>query len=233
MITMVYSYFDNPKMLGYQLAEWSSYGPELARQFRFVVVDDGSPTYPAAEVLKGQSVAVELYRIKQNIAWNFHGARNLGMDRAPDGWCLISDIDHVLEAAQARSLAEKQLKRGHFYIPGRRYLGDKPVHPHPDTSVMERSLYWQVGGCDEDFSGWYSPGELYLHNAATVAAREDMADIYLRLVTVNDVPDANTTAFGRKGSAYHWKKNAYLQRKWRALPYRPENPLRFEWERVA
>ena len=104
MITLVYPYYDNGGMLERHSEEWSSYAPEVKAQLRAIVVDDGSPNDPAAAHVREVGFPVELYRIKQNIVWNVPGARNLGMHVAPSGWCLLTDIDHLLAASEAEKL---------------------------------------------------------------------------------------------------------------------------------
>jgi hypothetical protein len=47
----------------------------------------------------------------------------------------------------------------------------------------------------------------------------------------DDIPDASTLEWGRKNSQWDWKNNPALVEKAKAAPYKPVNPLRFEWER--
>lgn len=234
MITLVYSYYDNHGMLMRHLSEWSVYTPEVKKLLRAVIVDDGSPTNPAADHIAEVGFPIEVYRIKQNLVWNTPGARNLGMEMAPDGWCLLTDIDHLLLKEDAERLTAflPNLSPSNFYWLARQWADGRPLNPHHNSYVLQRDLYWKVGGTDEDFTGWWGAGEgAFRANLSRVATHVDLSDVYLTHYGRNDIPDASTREWGRRGSGYDWTANPMLRSK--RAPYTPENPLRFEWERVV
>lgn len=248
MITLVYSYYNSPMMLERHLFEWSGYSPAVKSQLRAIIVDDGSQVAPAAPHLRDPGFPVELYRIKQNLKWNVAGARNLGMHVAPDGLCLISDIDHLLGVYDAERLIQTMspspcltvslspplpVSQPVFYVPARQWIDGRPLEPHTNTYILERSLYWRVGGCDEDWTGWWGAGEpVFRKHIYSIASRVDLPDVYLYHFGRDDIADASTTEWGRKGTPDHWSNNPALLEKFHAKPYRPENPLRFEWEKI-
>ncbi len=101
MITLVYPYYNNGGMLERQLSVWRTY--QQPESWSLVLVDDGSQEDPASSHLMPCGIDVTLYRITTDIAWNQHGAKNLAMSHCT-GWCLLSDIDHVLPAEEAEHL---------------------------------------------------------------------------------------------------------------------------------
>jgi len=237
MLTLVYTYYDNGGMLDRHLAEWRSYSPEVKSRARAIIVDDGSPNDPAINHIQTSNnpFPVEVYRIKENIVWNVPGARNLGMDRAPDGWCLLTDIDHLLTVRDAERLIaiRGNLARGAVYTLARKWADGRPLNSHPNSYVIERETYWKAGGTDEDWAGWWGAGEHVFRRALTsVARRHEIRNIYLTHYGRDDIPDASTREWGRRDSDYNWTKNPILVAKAQRSPYRAENPLRFQWERV-
>jgi len=232
MITIVLSYYENGLMLERHLEEWAGYAPEVKAELRAVVVDDGSPRDPAVAHLRNVGFPVDVYRIRQNLIWNVAGARNLGMTQAPDGWCLLTDIDHLLKADYAAKLtASPPFISGYYYHLARRWSDGRYLEPHRNSYVIERALYWRAGGCDEDFTGWWGAGEgPFRANLKRIAGRLELPDIQLTHFGRNDICDASTREWGRKGSPYDYARNPLLRRK--KAPYRPENPLRFDWERA-
>jgi hypothetical protein len=235
MITICLSYYENGGMLERHLTEWASYRLDIAENFGAVIVDDGSPKDPAANHRAGAGPAVKFYRIKQNIIWNVAGARNLAMHVAPDGWCLLTDIDHLLKADDADILDAllPRLDPTKVYVPSRRWADGRPLHQHPNSYVMQRAIYWRVGGCDEDWSGWWGAGEnVFRKKLATIAATVSIPNVYLTHFGRDDIADASTREWGRRKSKYDWTNNPVLVAKHRAPPYTPKNPLRFEWEKV-
>ena len=232
MITIALPYYENGGMLDRHLAEWKSYPSDIKARIGAVVVDDGSPKDPAKDHLSDPGLPVKLYRIKQNIIWNVAGARNLAMHAAPDGWCLLTDIDHLLKQEDAERLvsALPHLDRAQVYVPSRRWADGRPLHPHPNSYVMQRSIYWKIGGCDEDWSGWWGAGEnVFRKKLGTIARTVALPTVFLTHFGRDDIPDASTREWGRRKSKYDWTNNPLLVAKHKAAPYTPKNPLRFDW----
>lgn len=84
--------------------------------------------------------------------WNIGGGRNLAMHTARGCWVIICDLDYGLSiplaemvlyaASTAPSNAVFKFTRTHKA---------KPMHPA--LMMLRREIYWQGGGCDEDFVG--------------------------------------------------------------------------------
>lgn len=239
MISIVMPYYENGGILERHFQEWQSYSLEVKKHFRAVVVDDGSPNDPAVNHWHDPGFPCELYRIKQDLVWNVAGARNLGMQAAPQGLCLLTDIDHLLKAECAKELTQilRPFARDtNFYCTlGRRWADGRPLNPHPNSYILDRELYWRVGGCDEDWTGWWGAGEQAFRKTLNSYARQveiKLDSVFLTHYGRDDIPDASTRAWGRRGSEYDWRNNPELVAKVKAAPYRPINPLRFDWERV-
>lgn len=235
MVTIVMPYYENGGILDRHLTEWQSYAPHVKKNFRAVIVDDGSEKDPAVNHMRNPGFPVELYRIKENIPWNIPGARNLGMHVAPEDWCLLTDIDHVLYADQAPRFFDgfsMHDSRAVFNFQ-REWADGRPLHPHPNSYLIYRSLYWKVGGTDEDFSGYWGAGEGAFRKALALATSAFYTlPIYLTHFGRDDIPDASTREWGRRGSKWDYNNNPELVKKARGPAYKPVNPLRFAWEKT-
>ena len=228
-ITLLYPYYQNGGMLNRHLSEWEGY--KIKEKFKAIVVDDGSPTDPAINHLEGVDVGfpIELYRIKEDIPWNQDGARNLGMTHAT-GWCLISDMDHLLNAKNARKLAALTYDRAVHYVPNREKPDGSKYHHHPNTYFLTSDLYWLAGGYDESFRGYYGSDSVFKRQLNEISERQ-MLNVALTLYSREDIPDASTTNYGRKDSQYHILNNPELMERRKQMPG-PIKPLNFEWERL-
>lgn len=61
---------------------------------KMIIVDDGSPTDRLEFVVCDQDLTnIELVRIKKDLGFNSHGARNLGMHLSKSEWNLLMDLD--------------------------------------------------------------------------------------------------------------------------------------------
>lgn len=246
-ITYVLPYYNQPKMLATQLVAWGAWRAITKEAVRFVVVDDGSPT-PAEPVVRDANdhgnVAAELYRIDVDIPWNRAGARNLGSHVADTEWLLHTDTDHILTAGEAAFLGKQlaDLSKKKWYRFRRFRIGaadetrrkDKipddctygEIKPHIDSYLCQRSLYWKVGGYDEDYSGCLGGGSPFLKQLESAAAVE-VLDVSVHVYTRSVCPDSSAN-LNRDTREYTRRRKA----KERADNIKAKNPLRFPWHRV-
>jgi hypothetical protein len=195
-VTLVLPYYDNPRFLKQQLAWWGTYPVEAVQDhFSVIVVDDGSPI-PAESVLTDipNTLDVKLFRIEQDVRWNWLAARNIGAKHA-EGWCVFTDMDHVLSAACLDSLIYGQHDARMIYGFSRIESTGETVAPHPNSWFMTRSMFWNVGGYDETLSGHYGTDGSWRRRLAKTAPMAILAD---RLVRHEYVGDSSTTAYKRK-----------------------------------
>ena len=240
-ITITMPYYEAPEMLKVHLENWCAYPDALADRVNIVLVDDGSPKYPAVEVLKSAKLPrspIKLYRIQENIPWNHGGARNLGMYCVSEGWVLTTDIDLVLDAKNAKKILKFKKDPQKVYQPNRLDLisGEwTQMKRHPESFVMTRKMFWEIGGFDEDFTGYwngtFTPFRFAMRRKSNLI---EWGDIYL-LNHSDLIEGAMVSEWGRRGSIYDVHTNAEVLRNRRIATrhYQPKNPLRFNWEQVV
>jgi len=238
-VTLIVPYYRNPAMLLRQAEEWARY----PLGYRVIVVDDGSPSDPAHEVLP-DSCTADVYRITTDVPWNRNGARNLGAHVSGTTWILHVDIDHVLTASQAVELKALELGDEKWYrfrrwrrgradatrqkdaLPDSETFGE--IKPHIDSFLCPRKMYWRAGGYDEDFSGSLGGSSLFLQHMTEIAPPEVLQEVRLEVHTTDSVPDASDIHLSRDRSRY-----ARIRAEKRAAgDPKPSDWLRFEWERM-
>lgn len=233
--TLCLPYYENPGMLARQIDTWNSYDEETRAQVSVAIVDDGSPRNPALDVLKAKpsKVKVRLWRVLENKPWNQHGARNLAAKAiGGDGWLLMTDIDHLLEAPDALKVVRASLKPVHHYTFDRVSLPDRaPYKRHCNTFLVTRGAYWNAGGYDEDYCGTYGGDGPFLRHLARVAPEKRLEGVQVVRVPRDVLPDASTTEWPRVGE-YKDAYRALHKAKNKRGEVKPTNPLRFAWERV-
>lgn len=239
-LTLALSYYDQPVMLGRQFDTWASYPPELRERISFIVVDDGSPTYPAEDVVRAARVSLNLYRIDIDKRWGWPMARNLAMHEAPEGWVLLTDIDHVLPADQAEVALSVPLREGCAYLPARRKPDGSPWKRHQDSYLLERSTFWRTGGYDLRFVGWYGTSSIFRKRLGMMTPPVETDAFYQTVYNLGgenlaDIPDAGVSGMGRKGSEHHVSRCPELAplKKTAHLHPPPGDPLAFPWHRVV
>jgi hypothetical protein len=237
MITICMAYYDNAEMLARHIREWEHYSDQAKELLKVIIVDDGSPTTSAERVLRSQGKAemsLKLFRIKPDIPWNQDGARNLAMMECATPWALLTDMDHLLPRAEAEQLVQRSFKPGTYYLPDQLLTsGISLRRPHPNTYIMNRADFWAMGGYDEDFAGFYgSDGNFRKCAKGAGLIEQFLLEQHLVVYRAEDIFDANTKRYGRKGSEYHAMFNPKLDAKRRGPAYKAVRPIRFEFHRV-
>ena len=243
-LTIAMPYYNAPEMLLKQLEYWYQYPTWVTESVSVIIVDDGSLEYPAQSVFDKHSLPafpLSLYRIEEDIPWNHGGARNLAFTQMQEGWALLTDLDHVLPLESVCSLLTKHLRTQNVYIPSRYRINGildwEEIEPHSDSFILTKEMFWQVGGFDEDFSGyWNGMSHLFRKHLLKICDETIvMENIHLMFFDNTVVKDANVKSLGRKGTAYDIKEDPKLFKKMcKRLnkDYKPENQLRFSWTQV-
>jgi len=229
-LTLVYPYYNNGKMLDRHFEEWASY--QYKDYWNIIIVDDGSQRDPAINHIKDIKIELKLFYINEDIPWNQNGARNLAMLHS-EGFCLLTDMDLLVSFDQEKKFLSIDYKKNNFYIPKRKNCGEHEYyHPHPNSYILHKDLYWKIGGMDEAFSGYYGWGhDTNFKKTLKKNTSGDTIHPHLTHFSVDDISDANTIDFGRNRSMYHAKKNPQLrERKEKNLP--PIEPINFTWKQI-
>ena len=188
VFTLVMPYYDNPQFLERQMKHLMLLGG-----MDVIIVDDGSPTWPAVDVMRRWAQPnVRLYRVDVDVRWNWLAARNIGVRFARTEWVMLTDMDHMLPAGTWATLVHGEHDRKIIYRFSR--IGAK-THPHPNSWFMTHDMYWKVGGYDEALSGYYGTDGEYRRRCAATAPIRIMRD---PLELHEHEGDASTRGYERK-----------------------------------
>lgn len=196
-VQFIYPYYENPKFLARQLAHWLAYPLTITPYLSAIIVDDGSPTSPAVNVLGSRSwpFPIRLFRLDVDVRWNWLGARNLGAHHARPGWLLMTDMDHVVPIETVDALVYGKHAARVIYGFSRREWTGHPITPHPNSWFLERSTFWRVGGYDEMLSGHYGTDGDWRRRCAAAAPLVILRDALERHEYVED---SSTMTYKRK-----------------------------------
>jgi Glycosyl transferase family 2 len=192
-VTIVMPYYENPLFLAAQLDHWATWPADVAAHYAAIIVDDGSPV--PAVLPRVTPFPVRLFRIDEDIRWNWLAARNIGAWAAHEGWLLLTDMDHRVPPSTAAQVITGQHDPGMVYAFSRREHTGEAVHPHSASFLMTREMFWRIGGYDETLSGHYGTDGEYRRRLAAVAP---MAILPQELVRFEYVADSSTVRYLRK-----------------------------------
>ena len=113
-----------------------------------------------------------IYRINEDIRFNYGGAKNLAVHNATTDWVLITDIDHMLDLEAVEKLIDFDLAgRDNVYCFGRSFPDGPLIETRPEvrkanvvpgTILINREKFREAGGYDEDLSGHYGKDDTLL-----------------------------------------------------------------------
>lgn len=247
-LTLIVPYYRNAAMLDRQVIEWEQY----ASRAKIICIDDGSPE-PALPIITARASPallkrLRLYRITVDIPWNREGARNLAAQQCETDWLVNVDIDHLLPAKACAALLDFDAREGRWYRFPRFRVGkadatrrkDKlpddcefgRIHPHIDSYLVTRAMYWEAGGYDEDYAGCLGGGSEFLRRLEQTGGAAHLIDdpVCLHVYTRDKINDASDWSLSRdtsQGKAITRRKDAVKG----AGKSKPVNPIRFPWVR--
>lgn len=208
LVSLVFAYYENPAMLAMQWDQINQYPDSLKENIEIVVVDDGSPDNPAERVARPPSLPqVSIFRILRDVRWNQDAARNIGANEAKAEWMLLTDIDHVVPSSTLKTVIALNKNPSVFYtFPRIKFESNEVREPHPNSYLMTKSLYWGIGGHDEDYAGIYGKDFLFRKRALRHSREILLEEAPLARVGSSTVVDA--------GSRTITRDNTLRQRVW-------------------
>tara|TARA_R110002096_G_scaffold173997_13_gene349656 strand:- start:1238 stop:1918 length:681 start_codon:yes stop_codon:yes gene_type:complete len=220
-LTLIYTYYNQTEMLQRQLENWASYPEELKQQIRIMLVDDCSKT-PVSELVGEPDFHLEIYRVMEDMYCNIGGARNLGTKVCETEWMFHSDMDHILppsEAEKVVALAEKNERKIYKFQRIDPESGKTKIHP--GTMLLTRKVYWEVGGCDEDFVGNYGQTDIhFFYRADPVVETEMREDVQMVIHHIGETEgidrakrEPNRLLFEQKKESGNWSTD-YVRFPW-------------------
>ena len=144
-----------------------------------IIVDDGSVERPAKkyvlELLEDcpqYASKISLFRIKQDLGFNAHGARNLGMSFVRNDWVFLMDVDQVPDSDWCEKMhkAIDECAEDEFIV--------VPLHEDEDPGnifLCRADQFWSVGGYDEELVGWHLGDRLFRYRLDKLYKPKNMA----------------------------------------------------------
>lgn len=238
-VTLVYSYCDQKEMLAHQYATWAGYPQEVKDCIRIIVVDDCSRQHKAADVPRPDGLfPLSMYHVDIWAEWGWPLARNAGMHEASDGWCLLTDLDHVLTAKDAVRLLAMKADPKVAYRVVRRKPNGEPWKRHNDTYLLTRKLFWKTGGYSLRFLGWYGTSSIWSRRLALFASIPTTDAFTLTVYNlggedIGGIEGAGVRGMGRKGSDHHVSRSPLAHLTGNAHLWPPVDPLAFPYHEVT
>ncbi len=144
--SVIIPYYEAPLMLRTQMDHLRMQG--IPEGVEYIFIDDGSRSHPINERLP----YARTMRIKQDMAWNVGGARNLGAHVAKGKWLLFADMDRIIPHEVFSFEPDSDC---YYQFEDWMWWGSKRHKASPGTTLVLRDKFNESGGHDEDLVGKY------------------------------------------------------------------------------
>lgn len=208
-ISICMAYYRNAGMLHEQIKRFAAMPRAILDQIEILVCDDGSPDGEA----QGEPIGcpLKVFRIDVDVRWNQDAARNICAHHADCQWLLFTDIDHLIPMGTLQALLTMKLGKRTVYKFSRHTADKLKGHggstfdsyseykPHPNTWLMTKAFFWEIGGYDERFAGLYgTDAEFRDRVVANLLEPPKQLALSISRVPRTTIPDASTTTYVRK-----------------------------------
>ena len=207
MISVNITYYNEPTWFKYWYLLFKKFykdGIDIALN----ICDDGSQRDPASGFFEKNVPLpnMRLFRVKEDIGFNSHGARNLLMQHTQTEWNMMSDIDRHYSMQTLndiiRTEAAGQLEQGKYYSFRDQNSTVKETYSLNEFIVCKAD-FWKTGGYDEEFTNIHWGDRYFFDTLGKVTTRVEQSRwkvAYVRGardVTYDDIlttqyPDDNT-----------------------------------------
>jgi len=204
LISLIYSYYNQPKMFSHIVDIINSYSDELLNQIEVIFVDDGSTDFPIQKT--NIKCDCRYFRIKKDIGFNNGGAKNIGIKYASGEYVFLLDLDHYITEKTFAEIITKYLivkrklprifeifgaNKARWFQFKRIRNGLEKIEDNPNVKLIRKEwaskyLY------DEDFSGHYGYEDNYQRHLISIEYGKPVIpnDIFINVTT--DLEDSNT-----------------------------------------
>lgn len=172
-LTVIHPFFGEEERLKLLFETWKGYSQKIKDSLDIIIVDDhGSPSVRSLlppSVTKRIDFNLTVYEIEDDLKHNTPGALNLGILTALTPWVLIMDSDctfsneHMDKIMAYRPVEDTSYKFNRLRVTEDAHKATNERFL-PCTMLMHKSLYFGIGGFDEDFTGEYTGGYAFFDN---------------------------------------------------------------------
>ena len=152
-----------------------------------------------------------MFRVAFDKPWNQDAARNIGAFEARGEYLLLTDIDHVIPEETLKDLMTLEDERTVYTLARKAHFSETVIASHVNSYVMARTLYWSIGGYDEEFWGTYGSDRLFRNRVRRVAPIVELTGSRLELVTRGSIADAKNVSFSRRPSLWRRVRSLVLR----------------------
>lgn len=179
-ITFIFTYYGQLEKLIHQCNFFDHLPGSYKDHFELMFINDGfedDGLFQDTLNTYKDRLNITAYRVNEDLGFNSHGCRNLGMLKSKTHWNMMLDMDVYMGKYLVEEMLTRELDESIFYVFKVEFnYKDNPkdythIDPkeilkwvaHPNVWLMTKPCFWSSGGYDTEFTGLrHGDGEFFL-----------------------------------------------------------------------
>lgn len=163
-LTIMFNHHREPNSLDFILNKWQKAGNQ--QKIKILICDTGPEDDPIdLDIVRKYPMNIDIFRIDNYLPFNQPTGKNIMVDNCETEWIFMTDPDRFFTKESLDKIFEMELDPSVCYDFDDLWWDPETntslgISEHPNTFLITKSLFNQVGGYNEYFSGNYGCDDL-------------------------------------------------------------------------
>ncbi len=244
-LTVVHSFFGEEQRFRLLIDNWNRYSTSIKDKLKIIMVDDhGTPSLESLltpSILKRIDFDLTIYEIEDDLKYNTPGAYNLGVLAAATPYILTLESDCSFLPDMMHKIMEYKPKKNIVYMFDRLRVTDNDAWRMldrylPTAMLMNKGIFLDLNGFDEDFTGEYSGGYGFFDTHFTlkvmVSSKWKLGRVQTNIIATEWMPDTCGERVPRTDEGIMINRKLFYNKIDESRPLNNNKILRFAWSKV-
>lgn len=147
-LTIITTYYNEKIFLEEFVRDFKQH-KSIYPDLKLLIVDDGSQTNPAKDIVV-QEPDIQLFTVLEDLGFNSHGARNLGVEVTKTEWNLLIDVDYDISSIDFSTIFNTQFDNDTIY-----FLDN-------NAFIIHKDVFMSCYGYDEEYVNIHHGDRIFL-----------------------------------------------------------------------
>ena len=243
-LTIVHTFFGEEERFKLLMANWMKYPKSIKDKLKIIMVDDhGTPSLKSLltpSITKRIDFDFTVYEIEDDLRYNTPGAYNLGVMAAATPLILTLESDCTFLPDMMQKIMDYKPKENWMYMFDRLRVTDSKAllmldRYLPTAMLMNKKIFLDLNGFDEDFTGEWSKGYGYFDCHFTfkvMISKWHVGRVQNNILATEWMSDVCGPSINRTTAEININKALFHDKRDCRQPLNNNEILRFAWSKI-